>query len=121
MENTINSKVVSTEFLQLLTLQLQNQDPIDPVKQENFISQLTQFSMLEGTENLNASFRSMLRLQEASQGMNLVGKNVSYADPTNGTLLSGRVDEFFVDNGSIMLMINGKAVSVDTITSVKAN
>jgi flagellar basal-body rod modification protein FlgD len=120
MQNSITSQIASTEFLQLLTLQLQHQDPMDPVKQENFISQLTQFSMLEGTENLNTSFQSMLKLQEISQGIDLAGKNVSYIDPTDGSSKSGRVDESYVDNGSIMLMINGRAISVNMVMGVKA-
>ncbi len=121
MPNAITSQIASTEFLQLLTLQLQNQDPMDPVKQENFISQLTQFSMLEGTEKLNTSFQSMLKLQEISQGMNLAGKTVSYVDPVNGLAKTGLVDESFIDNGSIMLMINGRAISVNMVTGVKAD
>ena len=120
MTKSITSQIASTEFLQVLTLQLQHQDPMDPVKQENFISQLTQFSMLEGTENLNTSFQNMLKLQEISQGMDLAGKTVSYIDPTTGAPKTGRVDESFVDNGSIMLMSGGRAISVNMVTGVKA-
>jgi flagellar basal-body rod modification protein FlgD len=117
----ISSQIATTEFLTLLTIQLQNQDPIDPVKQEDFISQLSQFSMLEGVENLNASFQSMLQLQEISQGVDLVGKNVDYLDVPSGEIESGVVDEFFVDQGVVNLMINGRAISVDLISGVKAN
>ena len=117
----ITSQVATTEFLTLLTIQLQNQDPLDPVKQEDFISQLSQFSMLEGVENLNSSFQSMLQLQEVSQGLDLVGKNVDYLDVASGEMESGVVDEFFVDQGVVNLMINGRAISVDLISGVKAN
>ena len=121
METGINSQVATTEFLTLLTIQLQNQDPIDPVKQEEFIGQLSQFSMLEGVENLNSSFESMLRLQEISQGLDLVGKNVDYLDPETGDLNTGRIDELFVDQGIVNLMINGNPISVDLIAGVKAD
>ncbi|HMP79604.1 MAG TPA: flagellar hook capping FlgD N-terminal domain-containing protein [Pirellulaceae bacterium] len=120
MQSSFDSSIAKTEFLQLLTIQLRNQDPLDPVKQENFIGQLAQFSTLEGIENLNTSFRSMLRLQEISQGVNLVGKNVDYADLASGEIKSGRVDEFFVEQGVIMLMIQGRAVSIELIAGVKA-
>ena len=121
MEAGINSKIATTEFLTLLTIQLQNQDPIDPVKQENFIAQLSQFSMLEGVENLNGSFESMLKLQEISQGMDLVGKSVDYLDVDSGDIKNGVVDEFFVDQGIINLVVNGKSISVDLIAGVKAS
>lgn len=40
-------------FLRLLTLQLQNQDPLDPVKNEDFVAQLAQFSSLEQLTSIN--------------------------------------------------------------------
>ena len=120
METGISSQVATTEFLTLLTIQLQNQDPIDPVKQEEFIGQLSQFSMLEGVENLNSSFESMLKLQEISQGLDLVGKHVDYLDIETGEIDSGRIDELFVDQGIVNLTINGKPISVDLIAGVKA-
>ena len=117
----ISSQVATTEFLTLLTIQLQNQDPIDPVKQEEFIGQLSQFSMLEGVENLNASFESMLKLQEISQGLDLVGKQVDYLDTQSGEIQTGQVEEFFVDQGIVNLMVNGNPISVDLIAGVKAS
>ena len=121
METGISSQVATTEFLTLLTIQLQNQDPIDPVKQEEFIGQLSQFSMLEGVENLNTSFGSMLKLQEISQGLDLVGKNVDYLNIESGEIETGRIDELFVDQGIVNLMINGNPISVDLIAGVKAD
>ncbi len=117
----ISSNIATTEYLTLLTIQLQNQDPIDPVKQDDFVAQLSQFSMLEGVENLNASFESMLKLQEISQGLDLVGKQVEYLDVETGELQTGVVDEFFVDQGIINLKVNGKTISVDLIAGVKAS
>jgi flagellar hook assembly protein FlgD len=40
-------KVGKDEFLQLLVAQLKNQDPLDPVKNEDFLAQLASFSSLE--------------------------------------------------------------------------
>jgi len=41
-------------FLKLLTTQLQNQNPLDPMKNEAFVAQLAQFSQLEGITNSNS-------------------------------------------------------------------
>ncbi len=116
----ISSQVATTDYLTLLTIQLQNQDPLSPIEQEEFIGQLSQFSMLEGIEEMNTSFTNMLQLQEISQGMDLVGKEVEYLDPDTDEFATGKVDEFFVDQGIIKLMINDKAITVDLISSVKA-
>ncbi|MDB4368487.1 hypothetical protein N9Z38_03050, partial [Mariniblastus sp.] len=52
----ITSQVATNDFLNLLTVQLKNQDPMEPVNQEDFIAQLAQFSQLEQTEALNSNF-----------------------------------------------------------------
>ncbi len=39
--------VTKDEFLQLLVAQLKNQDPMEPIKNENFLAQLASFSSLE--------------------------------------------------------------------------
>ena len=119
MNAGISSQVATVDYLQLLTVQLQNQDPIDPVDQEGLINDLTQFSMLEGVENLNASFENMLRLQEISQGMSLVGKTVQFEDA--GELKSGRVDEFFTSEGAINLMVDGNSVPINQVIGVTAD
>ena len=115
----ITSQVATVDYLQLLTVQLQNQDPIDPVDQEGLINDLTQFSMLEGIEGLNASFEDMLRLQEVSQGMNLVGKTIEF-EGADGELASGKVDEFFTVADSINLLVNGEGVPVEKVVGVVA-
>ena len=73
---------------------------------------------IDGFE-LNASFENMLRLQEISQGMNLVGKTVQYEDA--GELKSGRVDEFFTSEGAINLMVDGNSVPINQVIGVTAD
>ena len=115
----ITSEVATNDFLQLLTIQLQNQDPVDPIKQEDFIGQLTQFSVLEGIQELNGAFETMLQLQEITQGLDLVGKEIDYLNNATGELETGVVSELFVDQGAINLIVNGNSIGVDLIASVK--
>ena len=100
----------STDYLSLLTIQLQHQDPLSPTDQQDLVSDLTQFSIVEGIENLNASFADMLRLQEVSQGINLVDKTVVYQDPATTQDKTGSVSELFVENNSINLLIDDQRV-----------
>ncbi len=116
----ITSQVATTDFLTLLTVQLKNQDPIDPVKQEDFLAQMSQFSMLEGVEKLNVSFQDMLRLQELSQGINLVGKQVQYQDGLSGEMRQGQVERFSGDGNSLRLIVDGQEVPVQKIAGVIA-
>ncbi|HHV38141.1 MAG TPA: flagellar hook capping protein [Tepidimicrobium sp.] len=46
-------------FLRLLTTQLANQDPLNPIEDKEFIAQLAQFNSLEQMQNLNRSMESL--------------------------------------------------------------
>jgi flagellar basal-body rod modification protein FlgD len=116
----ITSQVATADFLNLLTVQLQNQDPIDPVKQEDFISQLSQFSTLEGVEQLNTSFEQMLETQQLSQGIELVGKNAEYLNTETGERESGQVEQLFTDQGPLDVLINGQRISLSLVSGIKA-
>ena len=66
-------------FLTLLTTQLQNQNPLDPMKNEQFVAQLAQFSQLEGITNMSTSLddvANVIRSDRIMTGANLVGKSV---------------------------------------------
>ena len=63
-------------FLQLMIAQLQNQDPLSPAKNEDFIAQLAQFSSVEGIQNINSSIEELatdFRSSQALEASSLVG------------------------------------------------
>jgi flagellar basal-body rod modification protein FlgD len=70
------------EFLKLLVVQLQNQDPLNPMDSTGFTSQLAQFSSLEQLTNINTSITNLASSQGSMQGTlaaGLIGKNVKVA------------------------------------------
>ncbi len=73
------SELDRNAFLKLFTTQLQNQNPLDPVKNEAFIAQLAQFSTLEATSSMSDSldrFVNDQRSETLMRGASLIGKNV---------------------------------------------
>jgi flagellar basal-body rod modification protein FlgD len=54
-------------FLKLLTTQLQNQNPLDPLDTNQFTQQLVQFASVEQQINMNAQLTSLVTLQKANQ------------------------------------------------------
>lgn len=65
-------------FLKLLVTQLENQDPLNPTDNTEFVAQLAQFSSLEGIQNLNTSLGDMKGSMNALQefgSTSLIGKN----------------------------------------------
>ena len=113
----IASDVGRDQFLQLLVAQLQNQDPLNPVQNEDFIAQLAQFSTLEGIESLNASFSDMLALQQLTQGSNLIGRVASYRD-ANNVSQQGTIEAFRVEDGKLQLIIDGQSVALGSVSEI---
>jgi flagellar basal-body rod modification protein FlgD len=69
------------DFLKLLTAQLANQDPLQPVDNQAFIAQLAQFSSLEQMQNVSTKLDSLLAAAATSTQVNaasLVGKTVAF-------------------------------------------
>ena len=69
-------------FLRLLTTQLKNQDPLNPMDNAQMTSQLAQISTVDGIEKLNATLQKLLSSSvdsEAMQAAALVGRQVMVA------------------------------------------
>lgn len=88
VNGTANNKAKSTtnaaqdRFLKLLTAQLKNQDPLNPMDNAEMTSQLAQISTVDGIEKLNATLQKLLSSTvdaEAMQAAALVGHQVMVA------------------------------------------
>ncbi len=73
------------DFLRLLVTQMTHQDPLNPMKDTEFIAQLAQFSSLEQMQNLNTQFAEQSALIQSlnnNMAAGLVGRMVSVASDT---------------------------------------
>lgn len=87
------------DFLTLFTAQLQNQNPLEPVKNEAFVAQLAQFSQLEALTNMQTSLDSFVTSMSGERMLGsaaLIGKKVAVIDtPTlveSGAAMEGSLD-----------------------------
>ena len=67
------------DFLQLMTTQLQDQDPLNPVSNTDFFSQIAQFSTVSGIDQLDSSFSTLatqLTSSQMLQASSLIGQSV---------------------------------------------
>lgn len=79
------------EFLKLMIAELNNQNPLDPQDNGEFIAQLAQFSTVEGLDKLNTTADGMsdgMRSSQALQASSLVGQSVIVEGNELGLLLN---------------------------------
>ncbi|MGI6113386.1 MAG: flagellar hook capping FlgD N-terminal domain-containing protein [Mahellales bacterium] len=103
------------EFLNLLITQLRNQDPLSPIEDREFISQMAQFSTLEQTTNLNKSIMQM-------QAANLIGKKItaSVADGNGVTYyVTGIAESARYYNGMSYVVVEGIDVALENIIDIE--
>lgn len=76
---TTSNELGADDFMDLMIAQMQNQDPMSPMDNGDFIAQLAQFSASSGIQDLNTSFSSLstsLQSYQALQASGLVGRSV---------------------------------------------
>ncbi len=84
-EEASSNELGQTAFLELMITQMENQDPLSPQENTEFIAQLAQFSSVEGLERLNSNFDSFTNTfvsNQALQASSLVGRSVSVPSET---------------------------------------
>ena len=92
----VNDEMGQQEFLLLFTTQLENQNPLDPMKNEEFVAQLAQFSQLEATTTMAADLKGLtgaLQKERMMTGASLIGKKVQVPNGPamleDGKIISG--------------------------------
>ncbi|MEO2076740.1 MAG: flagellar hook capping FlgD N-terminal domain-containing protein [Bacillus sp. (in: firmicutes)] len=115
------SQVDKDLFLQILTTQLRNQDPTNPMEDREFVAQLAQFSTLEQISNLNQAFQqyAVNNQVDISQYSSMMNKEVSWADEVTGQLESGVVKGIVKNDNQFYYQVNDEAIPVENILSAK--
>jgi|SRR5262252_5486392 len=101
-------------FLQLLTEQLKNQTPLQPVDDASFMNQMATYSSMEQQQELNKNMLSLLdyqgvlaRMQGLSQGSALLGKDVTYKSAQGPDVTNTVTSVYVANDGSVHLKVTG--------------
>lgn len=103
-----NNQMGKDEFLKLLTFQLQNQDPMNPMEQNKLTGELAQFSQLEQLSNLNKKFdegNKTKAIEDKFYAASFVGKKIVTAGSTINLKNSG-------DPGDVLFKLDSDASKV---------
>lgn len=91
------------ELLNIVLTQLTYQDPLKPIDNFEFVSQLAQFSQIQQTETMSNSLTGILQAESISQATSMLGKTVDI--PAGPTTITGRVTAIAFENGDARLTI----------------
>jgi flagellar basal-body rod modification protein FlgD len=118
IQSTASSQMM--DYLNLLVTELQNQNPLEPLDNQQMASQLAQFSQLQETEqmntsmaemnktmgNLNTSFYNAMIVAEYDYAKSLLGKEVSFYNGYYDQVLSGDVSKINIVEGQPELEVH---------------
>jgi len=114
---------IQMDYMRLLVTQLQNQNPLEPLNNNEMASQLAQFSQLQQLESMNTSFSDVLAGIQRTYAVSLIGKDVSFVGPNESDstgVTSGVVEQVYNNiDGKIVLTAGGYAIGLEDIISVK--
>ncbi|MCM3175295.1 MULTISPECIES: flagellar hook capping FlgD N-terminal domain-containing protein [unclassified Paenibacillus] len=107
------------QFLKILITQLQNQDPMQPMEDKEFIAQMAQFSSVEQLVNISSQLKTLNQSLGAVSGM--IGREISWLSSNkadNGTLRQGIVDSIVVRDGVQYAKVGNDEIKLDEIIQV---
>jgi flagellar basal-body rod modification protein FlgD len=109
---TINktTELGKDDFLKLLVAQLQSQDPLNPMEDKEFISQMAQFTSLEQMKNMNMAV-------QITQATSYIGKQVTWDDDA-GVQQTGIVKSIRIVSGEPQVVIGDQNIALAKVTSV---
>ena len=124
--STSKASMGDNPFLKLLTEQLKNQTPLEPVDNESFMNQMASYTTMQEQRDLNSNMLKLLdyqgvlaRAQGLSQGSALLGKEVTFAGE-GGETSTGTVDSIYVaESGDVRLKLtDGKEVDLRSVLGI---
>ena len=107
----------SQDFMKLVIEQLKNQDPMDPMKSEEFTTQLAQINSLQQLISLNQTMSSFIQSGKLGDATALIGQYVEGTD-ANSTPVTGVVDSVDVVEGEPVLRIGDKMLLLGQVATV---
>lgn len=106
-------------LLKIVLTQLTYQDPLKPMDNFQFVSQLAQFSQIQQTQTMSESLQTLVSAQSTAQAASLLGREVDI--PAGASVISGKVTAVAFEEGVPSLTLelsNGQTVSNIPLSSV---
>lgn len=105
-------------FLTLLVTQLRYQNPLEPMDQGQFLTQLAQLQMVEQLTTLTERLEGAYRTEQLLHASALVGQTVEGVATPVGEVVRGVVTQASLEGDTVWLLVNGRQVALDQVRVV---
>ena len=115
-----NAELTGEDFLRLMIEELVHQDPLDPIKNDQLLAQVSQMKNMETLSNLDKTLSGMIYQQKVATGGALIGKVVSGIS-NSGENVSGEVVRVIASGagGVTVITAGGDEISMDLVTAIE--
>lgn len=116
-ESKSTAQDLNDQFLQLLVTQLKNQDPLNPLENQEFVSELAQLQALDQSIQLAETNKALLLQSSLSTGASLIGKQVTGLISEGDGLkeIEGQLYSLKVENQNVIYNVKLEDGSVRTL------
>lgn len=105
-------------FLKLLIAEMQHQDPLQPTDSAQMMTQMAQFSAVEGLNKLNNQMTALNIQQDFASSVTMIGKTVTWLDD-KGALQSGVVQAVKPSPSGAILTVDGADIFSGQVKKVE--
>ncbi len=105
------------DFMRMLIVELQNQDPSEPMGNEQLLNQLSAMQSLQSNVELGEALGQVTSNLQLSTGASFIGKLVTGKNAA-GADVTGIVERAFLTEGKTAVEVGGETISLKNISSV---
>ena len=106
------------DFIKMMITQLQNQDPLEPAKNQELLAQMSQIGQLQSSTTLQESLKGMVLQNQIGAAAGLIGKTVQGLDGQDDPV-TGLVNSVKIGADSVSLELdNGKTLELSRVMSI---
>ena len=116
--STMTSTDIRTDYMNLLITQLQNQNPLEPMSNDQMASQLAQMSQLEQMEHQTTTFDKVLQAQETTQATAMIGKQITFYPDGADEAATAMVDGVELLDGEVVLLAGDQKVGLGEVLAI---
>ena len=106
------------DFLNLLVTQMTSQDPMNPMTNQDMLSQMVQFSTLQGNTSMQSTLADVRSHQVFSDANSLIGKQVNLLTDASGDTAQGVVSGVDVSSGTPQIVVNGHSYDLAKVLTI---